>query len=94
MKMLEITEEKLMLKEGNTDDDVIILSSMLKIIDEYYFGVSDIRISSYFNKELTKAVRKARKIFSLPDTGVVDEELLTRLDEEVRAIRTKKKHGM
>ena len=94
LKAKEITEEKLMLKEGNTDDDVIILSSMLKIIDEYYFGASDIRISSYFNKELTKAVRKARKMFSLPDTGVVDEELLTRLDEEVRAIRTKKKRGM
>ena len=94
LKAKEITEEISMLKEGNTDDDVIILSSMLKIIDEYYFGASDIKISSYFNKELTKAVRKARKMFSLPDSGVVDEELLKRLDEEVRAIRTKKKRGM
>ena len=80
-----------LIKEGDTDDDVIILSSMIKMIEEYYFGASDIKVSSYYNKETARSVRNLRKMFLLSEHNFVDEELLLRLDEEVRAIRMNKK---
>ena len=87
----DISAQNILLCEGDVGEDVIILSTMIKMIEEYYFGVSDIRISSYFGKELAKSIRGVRKIFSLPERDSVDNELLFRLDDEVRAIRMKKK---
>ena len=87
----EAQNEGIILREGEIDDDVVILSSMLRMIEEYYFGASDVKASSYFSKDLARAVRRIRKMLLLTEKDFVDEELLLRLDEEVRAIRMKKK---
>ena len=93
--MASVTESKskahaYRLSPKDTGEDVIILSSMIKQLEEYYWGVSDIRISSYYGENLVRSIRAIRRILLLGDADYADEELLIRLDKELRAIRKEK----
>ena len=93
--MASVTESKAKahayrLSPKDTGEDVIILSSMIKQLEEYYWGVSDIRISSYYGENLVRSIRAIRRILLLGDADYADEELLIRLDKELRAIRKEK----
>ena len=81
------------LNEGDVNDDVTILSSMIKMLEEFYYGVSDTKISSYYGKQLSRSIRNIRKIFLMPDVNYVDELFLKRLDDEIRSLRRKKKES-
>ena len=79
------------IKPGETIDDVYILSSMVKKIEEHYYGFSNLRITSYYSNDLARSIKAIRRIFLLSDADYADEELLKRLDSEVRSLRDSKK---
>lgn len=63
------------LREGETGQAILHLNEALAVLLDYYGITHRLRRSSFYSKETSAAVNKLQKIYMLPDSNFVDEEL-------------------
>lgn len=79
------------LKEGHEGDYMTDINSMLKEVYEDYYGISEVRINTYFSKSTSEAVREIQKAFFHDINGEIDGYFHKRLSDEVDSIRNNRK---
>ncbi len=75
------------IQEGSSGEEVRSLNIKMKEILEYHGLTHNIRPSSYFSDESTKAAIELRGIFSLDEKEHIDEGLYYRIENEHKSLK-------
>lgn len=79
------------LRVGDTHREMNEINRKIKTVLEYYYGSSDVRISTYYSESTRIAVKALQKAFMLAESGEIDSYFYSRLADEADSVELQKK---